>query len=236
MIAANSPSSAPDAAPAAAAPSAKRPRRWLPHRPRSLRGQMAVGSALVALAAVILVTLAALITVAVSFDHYQRSLLAAEASQLATAYGNGQTPAFSSASAFANRPGGSDASRAAPRVRGDVTVWVMDQSGGLFVSPTAYFRDPTALARDKAIVAPALQEALRGEATQGELSGAHFPFLVSRLYYAVPVHAGGQDGGAVIGALAVSTPLRSTTAGVFKFLGDVNTSVLLAALAAVCLA
>ncbi|HEV2404878.1 MAG TPA: HAMP domain-containing sensor histidine kinase [Ktedonobacterales bacterium] len=234
MSAANTPSNAPEIAPRAAP--ATRSRRWLPHRPRSLRGQMAVGSALVALAAVILVTLAALITVAISFDHYQRSLLAAEASQLATAYGNGQTPPFSPASSFANRSGGTDAERAALRVRSGTTVWVMDQGGGLFVSPTANIRDPTALAQDKAIVAPALQKALHGQATQGELSGAHFPFLVSRLYYAVPVHAGGQDSGAVIGALAVSTPLRSPTAGVFKFLGDVNTSVLLAALAAVCLA
>ena len=213
--------------------SGKRERRLPALRPRSLRGQMALGSALVALAAVFLVTCAALITVAVSFDHYQRSLLQAEATQLAAAYGNGRDPLFPSAISFPSGPG-SGYGRNGLRIRAGTTLWVMDQTGGLFVSSAAYGGDAVALARDEAIIAPALRKALRGESSQGELSGARLPFLVSRLYYIVPIHVGGN--GAIIGALAVSTPLRSTTASVFKFLGDVNTSVLLAALAAIGLA
>ena len=211
-------------------------RRWrLIGRPRSLRGQMALGSALVALLAVILVACAAVITVAVSFDHYQRSLLQAEATQLAAAYGNGNEPFLPSAVSYPGDPAAGPG-RAGLRVRTGTTVWVMDQNGAVFVSSFAYSRDPGALAADKTIIEPSLRKALHGQSTQGQLSGARFPFLVSRLYYVAPIHAGGSDSGAIVGALAVSTPLRSQTAGVFKFLGDVNTSVLLAALAAVCLA
>lgn len=209
-------------------------RRRCVGRPRSLRAQMALGSALVALLAVILVACAAVVTVAISFDHYQRSLLQTEATQLAAAYGNGNSPFLPSTVLFPNDPNAAP-NRAGLRVRTGTTVWVMDQHGTIFVSSLAYARDPTAMAADKAIIEPSLRKAMHGETSQGELSGARFPFLVSRLYYAVPIHANG-DNGAVVGALAVSTPLRSQTAGVFKFLGDVNTSVLLAALAAVCLA
>lgn len=36
----------------------------------------------------------------------------------------------------------------------------------------------------------------------------------------MPIHAGGGESGAIIGALAVSTPLRSQSTSVFKFLGS----------------
>lgn len=202
-------------------------------RPRSLRCQMVVGSALVALLAVLLVAIAAVVTVAVSFDHYQRTLLQTEATELSTAYGSGNVPLLPTSGSFAAGPG---SGRSGPRVRTGTTVWVMDPSGALYVSSFAYGRDLAALTSDKAIIVPTLRSALRGVSSQGELSGARFPFLVSRLYYTVPIHAGGTDAGAIVGALAVSTPLRSTTAGVFQFLGDVNTSVLIAALAAVAVA
>ena len=163
-------------------------RRWrLAGRPRSLRGQMALGSALVALVAVILVACAAVITVAISFDHYQRSLLQTEATQLAAAYGDGNPPFLPSTVSFPNDPGVGP-SRAGLRVRTGTTVWVMDQHGTIFVSSLAYARDPAAMAADKAIIEPSLRKALHGDTSQGELSGARFPFLVSRLYYTVPIH------------------------------------------------
>src|SRR5260370_28605706 len=64
--------------------------RW--HRaPRSLRVQMALGSALVAFGAVVFVLLTSLVAVAFSFNHFQRTQLASEANQLAVAFGGGNS-------------------------------------------------------------------------------------------------------------------------------------------------
>src|SRR5215472_15091444 len=50
----------------------------------SLRVQMAVGSALIALAAVLLVTLSAAISISLSFGQYRRNQLSTEVRQLAS--------------------------------------------------------------------------------------------------------------------------------------------------------
>jgi signal transduction histidine kinase len=61
-------------------------------------------------------------------------------------------------------------------------------------------------------------------------------FLADRLYTAVPVYAGGKSGSAIIGAVALSSPQRSERTGAFRFLGDVNTAVLISSIGVALLA
>ena len=210
--------------------------RW--HRaPRSLRVQMALGSALVAFGAVVFVLLTSLVAVAFSFNHFQRTQLASEANQLAVAFGGGNSALLglhspgSSVTAVPTAPG--------PLAKGTrfaaAYLWVMDTSGQLLVSPGLGRYDKAVFARDSAIITPALHQALLDHTSEDTLTAAPLSMLADRLYVAVPIHNGGSSG-AIVGALALSTPPTSERVGALAFLSESRTLELVAALVVAALA
>lgn len=202
-----------------------------PRRQRSLRTQMALGSALVALAAVAFVSLTSLAAVAISLNRFQRSQLAIEASQLATALGQNAAGA-TAVQPLAPGPG----SVATGRRFGAGYIWLMTRGGQLAVSPARNDLEQASFARDADVIDPALQRALNGHTEEGALPGAGIPLLADRLYAVTPIHLGGQPSGAIIGALALSTPPRTERTGVFTFIAEFNTVEIGTALTAAVLA
>ncbi len=197
--------------------------RW--HRaPRSLRVQMALGSALVAFGAVVFVLLTSLVAVAFSFNHFQRTQLASEANQLAVAFGGGNSALLglhspgSGVTTVPTAPG--------PLAKGTrfaaAYLWVMDTSGQLLVSPGLGRYDKAVFARDSAIITPALHQALLDRTSEDTLTAAPLSMLADRLYVAVPIHNGGSSG-AIVGALALSTPPTSERVGALAFLSESTT-------------
>ncbi len=190
----------------------------------SLRVQMALGSALVALVAVLLVAGIALLTVAFAFNTYQRAQIAGEASRIATTIGQalGENRSLSVlVPGGANGPGATIGSL--EDNPGTTNLWVMDASGQVLIAP----RTDTG-ARDATSVTAALRRALGGQSSEDVLSGRAPPLgLNIRLYAATPIYAGARRNGPIIGAIALSTPLRSGRAAVF--VGAVGRFVLLLA-------
>jgi two-component system, OmpR family, sensor histidine kinase BaeS len=202
--------------------------------PKSLRVQLAAGSALIALGAVLFVTLAAVLSIGVSFNDYRRGQLTEEVSQVAELLGRQQasstrTVLNSGLGAPPLPAGGLTKQRIAV-----VNVWIVDAGGRLVVTPP---QDPGSGSRftdDKATIVAALGRALAGHTEEGTLPGSHIPFLTMGMYAVAPIHAGGLASGHITGAVALSTVARIGRA--LDFAGQVNTTLWLAALVAALLA
>lgn len=202
--------------------------------PASMTVQLAAGSALVALAAILVVALTAVFTVALSFSTYQRMQLTSEVSQLASALGE-QQQLPTSGQLISAGPDGIGASLPRPRFAG-AYIWLMNAAGQVIAEPPPYQEDTAQFRADEVTIMAGLRQALRGTSTEDAMQGAAFAPLADRLYAAAPIHQHGSTAGPIIGAVALSTPPRSERAGVFTFLGDVNTAVLLSTLGAALLA
>lgn len=205
---------------------------------RSLRVQLAVGSALLAVGAVLLVALVAVATVAISFDSYQGSQLASDVTQVASTLGadtpaSGVTPVDVGAT-LQRRPSGS----AFGRFRfGAAYILVMTPTGKIYAPAVTDSQLGATLSQDEATVTPALRRALSGGASEGSLSDGT-PLLVGRRLYAVaPIRKGDTRNGAIVGAVALVQPPRPDLAGGGgAFLHDVNSIVLFGSLSAALLA
>jgi signal transduction histidine kinase len=191
--------------------------------PNSLGTQMAVGSALVALLAVALVAVIALVTVFASFNQYTRSQLVAETNRVAVAIGQG-LPASQAMGQpnLTSQPGALN-----DRAPGGSTVWIMDTSGHIINDRSSQL-DSQGRDTDLSEISAALTLALAGRSTDGWLHAQPGPRLTPRIYAAAPVYAGGTSAGPIIGAVALSTPVRAGAAAAFA--GDVMRAVVLLAL------
>lgn len=178
---------------------------------------MALGSMLVALAAVAMVTLGSLVGVSLSEHNRARSELAAEVSQLATALGNGdgmpgiQGPFVSStpSSGTHGQPG------AMLTPTGLFAAWEIDTSGHvtLYAPASAPESVRRGILQDEPTLAAALRRALQGQASEDDLPGmptgiaALLSSQPERRYAAAPIRRGGGSHGEITGAVALSTPL-----------------------------
>lgn len=210
-----------------------------PARLKSLRVQLSLGSALIALGAILLVTLFALFSITTSFNDYRRNQLTAEVNQLALVLGRQQI----GGSSVPTTPGGLPRLGLGPLVRqrfGAANMWVMDTSGRLIVTPQADGPDGDGqFQRDEATVTDALRRAIRGASTEDALPGSSLPWVSARYYAAVPVRevrggSGGAADGPIIGAVALSTLSRTDRALTFAY--QVNGALLAGALVAALLA
>jgi signal transduction histidine kinase len=198
---------------------------------------MALGSALLALASILLIAFTAIVTVEVYQRENQRELLATQASQLALALGRAGDPA----TAATNPPFSgiviSDP-EASPRARGGFAyLWVMNTSGSLVVQPLPRTPDGQVdLSQDTAAVTSALHQALHGQSADGTLPGGMIPLLGTRVYTAAPIRAGGQSDGAIVGAIALSTPPSAGRMAAFPNVISEVEILLVAAFAAALLA
>lgn len=205
---------------------------------RSLRVQLAVGSALLACGAVLLVALIAVVTVSISFDHYQSSQLMTDVGQVAASLGEGQgqsTSITGTRPAITLTPGPQGSTFGRFRV-GVAYLLVMTPSGQLFTPTDADAPERSALAQDESTVAPALRRALHGATVEGSLPDGSLLLTGRRLYAAAPIRAGGARSGAIIGAVALVLPPRPDRTGAGVFLHDVNSIVLFGTLGAALLA
>ncbi len=204
---------------------------------RSLRVQMALGSALLALASIVLIAFTAIVTVEVYQRENQRDLLSTQASQLAIALGRAGDPE----TAATNPPFSgiviSDP-EANPRGRGGFAyLWVMDSTGSLIVQPVPRTPDGQVdLSQDTPAVTNALRQALHGQSTDGTLPGGMIPLLGTRVYTAAPIRMGGTSDGVILGAIALSTPPSAGRAAAFPNVISEVEILLLAAFAAALLA
>src|SRR5690349_13899913 len=170
-----------------------------PARLKSLRVQLSLGSALIALGAILLVTLFALFSITTSFNDYRRNQLTADVNQLALVLGRQQ---IGGDSAIATS-GGLPHLGLGPLVRqrfGAANMWVMDTSGRLIVTPQADEQDGAQFQRDEAVVTDALRHAIRGASTEDSLPGSSLPWVSARYYAAAPVrqvHSGGAADGPI---------------------------------------
>ncbi|HEX9412347.1 MAG TPA: ATP-binding protein [Ktedonobacterales bacterium] len=178
---------------------------------RSLRVQMALGSAAVVLAAVVLVAAIALVTVVVSFNAYQSAQLTSETNRIAAAIGQG------SGLTSADRPQNpaSLLDSYALRDVGSLNIWLMDASGRVLIGGRVQARDARSFAADADEISSALAHALQGQSSSGSLPGQSKLGLTQRIYAAAPIRIGGTPDGAIIGAVALSTPLRQDAAALY---------------------
>ena len=202
--------------------------RALLHAPRSLRVQLAAGSALIVVCALIVVALSITIGSLLSFNDYQGTQLQGEVNQVAALLGRTRVGAGGDVPARLPQP------NPATREAFTLNIWIMDASGQLIVAPRPTGDQATVLAADQAAVMPALQAALQGHSRTGTLPG---PLLaLNRRYYAVaPVHQDADPTQPIIGAVALANlPPRQSRADVFA--GRFQNTVLLVTLAAALLA
>lgn len=222
------PVNTPDARDATPAPHSAARLRGLLHAPRSLRVQLAAGSALIVVCALIAVALSITIGSLVSFNDYQGTQLQGEVNQVAALLGRTRI------GADGGLPARLPASNPATRVVFTLNIWIMDASGQLVVTPHPTTDQAKVLAADQSIVTPALLDALQGRSRVGTLPG---PLLaLNKRYYAVaPVHQDADPTKPIIGAVALATlPPRQSRADVFA--GRFQMTVLLVTLAAALLA
>ena len=210
-----------------------------PARLKSLRVQLSLGSALIALGAILLVTLIALFSITTSFNDYRRNQLTAEVSQLALVLGRQQLGGGDATAA----PNGRPRLGLSPLVRqrfGAANMWVMDASGRLIITPRSDAPDGDAqFQRDEAVVTDALHRAIHGASTEDSLPGSVLPWVSTRYYAAAPVRAvrdgsGDAVDGPIIGAVALSALSRTDRALTFAY--QVNGALLAGALLAALLA
>lgn len=218
---------------------------WRIASPRSLRVQMALGSALVALGAILTVALIAMLAAMLSFADYQRTQIESEIAQVATGLGQAYARSGDStnvaSSAFLS-PGTNKHFFVTPLAEGHfggANVWIADRTGALVIVPTSGPNERAGslqdVEQDKVVVVAALQRALQGQSSEDTLPGSSFFSLNKRLYAAQPIRMGGTSDGQIVGAVAFSTPSPHTNrASVFSTV--VSRWILLAALAVALLA
>ncbi len=166
---------------------------------RSLRTKFALGYILVALFAVAAITLAAVVTVVVNFNHFQHDQLSAQAGDLASQLGRSYSTSNDDLrqAAFAVLP--------STRERPSSTLWLMDAQRQVILHPLPDPRDPGS--QDSSLIQDALIQAQQGQEIQGAIPGQERMFLwfdlESRPFVALPIHAGGQASGQVVGSLAL---------------------------------
>ncbi len=204
-------------------------RLWaLLHAPRSLRVQLAAGSALIVVCALVAVALSILVGSLHSFNDYQGTQLQGEVNQVAVLLGRTR------AGADGGAPAGLPVFDSATRQRFTLNIWIMDASGQLLVAPPAPAGQAQVLAADQAAVVPALERALQGHSGVGTLPGPQL--ALNQRYYAVaPIHQDADSARPIIGAVALANlPPRQSRAEVFA--GRFQATVLLVTLAAALLA
>lgn len=205
---------------------------------RSLRVQLAVGSALLACGAVLLVALIAVVTVSVSFDHFQSTQLVTDVGQVASSLGD--APGQPTSITPAGRPGipvpGAQGNVFSRLRLGATYLLVMTPSGQVVAPPSDDTQDETALARDESTVTPALRRALHGDTAEGLLPGGGLLFTGRRFYAVAPIHERGARDGAIVGAVALVQTPRPDRNGAFAFLHNVNSIVFFGTLVAALLA
>lgn len=218
---------------------------WGIASPRSLRVQMALGSALVALGAILTVALIALLAATLSFQDYQRTQIESEVSQMATGLGQAYARVGDNtnvaSSAFLS-PETNKRVFVAPLAEGHfggANVWIVDRTGALVIVPTTGPNERAGAlqeaTQDRVVVVAALQRALQGHSSEDVLPGSSFFSLNKRLYAAQPIRMGGTGSGQIVGAVAFSLPSPRTGRGAV-FATAVSQGILLAALAVALLA
>src|SRR5487761_1905955 len=177
------------------APSARRHARrvsWRLGWPRTLRAQLALGSALVALAPLLILIVIAAFALISSFNSVQSDQLTSQVS--ATALALGQSGDLSSAALL---------NTTTPAKSFD--TWVMNAHGALVVAPATSAANPQVTAQDNALVTAALRTALTGASKMIRLSEPGEPLFLQRYAAVAPVRQGGVATGPVIGAVAMAT-------------------------------
>lgn len=176
----------------------------------SLRAQLALGSAFVALSAIVIVALLSLIGVNLTVLSSQRTVIATTASRLAHDLGQGKTDftvpttGAPTQGSIGNLPG----STLAPSPGILYTVWVMDTHGHINQQQAP---DTTTSAQEDAQLGAALRAALHGQEqvdflpnTSSWLEAIVAPQTV-RWYAALPIQAEGLASGKIIGAVALAS-------------------------------
>ncbi len=198
---------------------------------------MAVGSALIALAAVLLVTITAAVSISVSFGQYRRDQLSTEVRQLAALADRraGELAAQGSITA------GADLAETIPfigpakgRQFEQENLWAMNQAGRIVFSPPTGSKGGDVTPSDAQVIGQALSQALQGQFMSGSLSHGLLPWLSQRYYATAPVRIGDAANAPIIGAVALSS-LQRADLGVAFFSG-VSTTLFLAAVAIAVLA
>lgn len=164
---------------------------WRMGWPRKLRTQLAVGSALVALAPLLMLIASATLTLINSFNGVQRDQLTSQVGQ--TAFILGKSGDLSSAELLNAQP-----------VR-NFNIWVMTTSGALVVAPTSGPVTSSVAVENSALITGALRRALGGSPQTIRLTEPDAPPFLQRYGAAAPVRAGGASQGRIIGAVAVAT-------------------------------
>jgi signal transduction histidine kinase len=177
----------------------RQPKRRQQHRGlHSLRAKFTLGYTLVALLAIVIITLTSIISVAINVNSYERSQLSSQARDLATLIGQRYL-------ADNNRlaPAAWDAGPGGPQTWRHAT-WLVDSAGKIIFAPGSDGFGSSD--QDVQTIQAALQQALRGHETTGTLPDQETSFLwitlSHRPFIAEPIHEGGQASGAVVGALA----------------------------------
>ncbi len=220
-----------------ASASAARATRAADRRPRrralSLGTQMAIGSVVVALAAVLIVSVTTLLVVSLAFRQYQIAQLENQAATLARAIGNAQ---------YLTSVGGAQnlqklLSLAQSR-QSTESIWIIDAYGNLVVRQNGKttFQE-SVFADDQQTIVPALDAALLGQPQTGSLNDPlGFSPLAQRVYAVAPIYVAGTRGQEVAGAIAVTTPPRNEGAAYTIFQTTLNRIILVSALCATLLA
>jgi signal transduction histidine kinase len=184
--------------------------------PGSLRVQLAVGSALVALGAIALVTLLALIGTNLAILSNQRAVISIAAARVAQAVGQGSTDVIglpSPPSDAVSAVGQTNNLTTSTSIVGPYVVWIMDPQWHLTVeTPIA---GTMSTPQDVTAIRAALKAALSGQTREdllpssASLLGALIAPQSVRWYAVLPIHAGGDSTGAITDAVAVSMPALS---------------------------
>jgi len=214
----------------------KRPRRF-PLSTSSLWVQMAVGSALIALAAVLVVSLAASLSIGISFEHYRRTQLVNEVHQLASLIEQRASELLpSGATSLSDGPKGT-LQLIPPAKSGrfqQENLWAMDATGALLMAPRTGTQSGEVSPSDATEIISALRTALQGQSNDGALSHSAVPWLSQRYYATAPVRLGSAANAPIIGAVALSSLPRADLGVVF--VSGTSTAILFSGLLAALLA
>src|SRR5262245_51204571 len=204
--------------------------RMMFHLPRSLRAQLALGSALIAVGALLLVALTALLGGLLSFNEYQGTQLQGEVNQVAQILGHASTRGP------LRLPSGVPSNALTPQ-RVSVNLWVADTTGQLATTPVYAPDQQVTFDADQATIRSALHRALQGREESGTLPGKWLG-LTQRYYAVAPIRQDAAPDAPIIGAVGLSTLPRQSRAEVFAlrlrnslFLGSVTVGLLAALLA-----
>jgi len=191
---------------------------------------MAIGSVVVALAAVLIVSITTLLVVSLAFRQYQIAQLENQAVTLAQTIGSGN---------YFNTVGAPQKLKTlASKHQGTESIWIIDAYGTLLVQPprlNAYRQ--SVFADDQQTIVPALDAVLFGEPQTGSLHDPlGFSPLAQRIYAVAPIYITGANGEEVAGAIAVTTPPRNEGAAYTIFQTTLNRIIFVSALSATLLA